>query len=132
MFYLTLRKRKLSPVPKRRIRECGGRREWGEDYYRLMESAVARAQRSDRQDKGRPMCRRRGEHEQLKSRLADPAQSDWREKRAIQVVAMTSIAEKPGGIPKTVKIEYIWECSLQIRPPLINKNREISQSRNCL
>jgi hypothetical protein len=80
MFYLTLRKRKLSPsgrllknsghvraiarniglcrlwaqqvyVPngavfqqsprERRIRECGGQREWGEDYYRLMESAVA-------------------------------------------------------------------------------------------
>ena len=31
---------------------------------------------------------------------------------------MTSIAEKPGGIPKTVKIEYIWECSLQIRASL--------------
>jgi len=26
---------------ERRIRECGGRREWGEDYYRLMESAAA-------------------------------------------------------------------------------------------
>jgi hypothetical protein len=80
-----------------------------------MESAVARAQRSDRQDKGRPMCRRRGNTNSSRG-LADPAQGDWREKRAIQVVAMTSIAEKPGGIPKTVKIEYIWECSLQIRP----------------
>lgn len=26
---------------ERHIRECGGQREWGEDYYRLMESAVA-------------------------------------------------------------------------------------------
>ena len=41
MFYLTLRKRKLSPVRRDASANAAGRREWDEDYYRLMESAVA-------------------------------------------------------------------------------------------
>ena len=54
---------------ERRIRECGGqtgRLERGEDHYRLMESAVAGRSDLIREDKGRPMCRRRGEHEHLR------------------------------------------------------------------
>jgi hypothetical protein len=71
--------------------------------------------------------RKRGEHVRPKTRFANPAQSDWREKTAVQSVFITSIAKEPGGIPETVAIEWVWEFSLQIRPELMNKDCQIRQ-----
>src|SRR6187551_1115014 len=67
------------------------------------------------------LWRRRRANTSSQRGLANPAQSDWGQKRAIQFVAMTGIAKKPGSIPKTVEIKYVWECSLQVGSPLIDK-----------
>jgi len=105
MFYLTLRKRKLSFDG---INVAG------------RSDLIARTKAGLCVENAVSTCGRR-------ARFANPAQSDWREKTAIQSVFVTCIAKKPGCIPETVAIEWVWEFSLQIRPELMNKDCQISE-----
>lgn len=100
-------------------------------FHRLMESIGRGAQRFNPRGRGWGLCTEGAADASGPRGFAEPTQSNWRQKRVIQFVAMTSIAKEPGGIPKTVETEYVRERCLQIRPLLMSKNRQISHSRNC-